>query len=349
MQSRINNITFRFTRFYILYLLLIIPVISSAQDIHYSQFFNSMLYLNPSLTGDFDGNIRGIINHRNQWRSVTIPYITSSLSIDSRLFENKIPNNIVGTGVFISSDKSGNGNLNIMSILPSISYKNTFGKNHNQALGLGFQAGFVQKKIDFSKLTFASQFYGEDFDPGIPSGENTENHKVTYLDIAAGINYQNLNIKKMIINTGLSIYHTSKPQESFINDTYKLPMRKTFYGSVDIPLANNTNIKAIILVMEQNKALQKTIFARIEKSGKMNLKNKVHLSFGTGLRITDSFILYSGLKYNNILIGISYDINFSQLSPASNYRGGFEISIIVIDRLFSGRNRLQNTIPCLRM
>ena len=54
-----------------------------SQDIHYSQFYNSPLNLNPANTGMFDGDFRFAANQRTQWRSVTVPFSTFSLSADA--------------------------------------------------------------------------------------------------------------------------------------------------------------------------------------------------------------------------------------------------------------------------
>ncbi len=57
-------------------------VISFAQDIHYSQFYASPLTLNPALTGVNECNYRIGAMYRNQWKSVTTPYQTPSISFE---------------------------------------------------------------------------------------------------------------------------------------------------------------------------------------------------------------------------------------------------------------------------
>ena len=50
-----------------------------AQDIHFSQFFNVPMGLNPGCIGQFDGDYRAHGVFRQQWRSVTVPYRTFGL------------------------------------------------------------------------------------------------------------------------------------------------------------------------------------------------------------------------------------------------------------------------------
>ena len=74
------------------------------------------------------------------------------------------------------------------------------------------------------------------------------------------------------------------------------------------------------------------------------LKPFVYLRTGLD-RTTDAFILGSRASFNKFDLGLSYDINISDLELASNYQGGFELSLI-----FTARDpKLKNIrIPCER-
>ena len=62
-----------------------------AQDKHWSQFTNNQIFQNQENAGNFKGDYRFITNYRDQWRSVTPPFSTFSISADSRLVKhNKI-------------------------------------------------------------------------------------------------------------------------------------------------------------------------------------------------------------------------------------------------------------------
>jgi hypothetical protein len=51
---------------------------------------------------------------------------------------------------------------------------------------------------------------------------------------------------------------------------------------------------------------------------------------GGWYRWNDAINPYVGFEVNKLHIGISYDVNVSSLRPASNYRGGIELSLIYI-------------------
>ncbi len=51
---------------------------ATAQDIHFSQFFEAPLLRNPSLAGIFTGDVRVQAVYRDQWNSITDAYRTTS-------------------------------------------------------------------------------------------------------------------------------------------------------------------------------------------------------------------------------------------------------------------------------
>ena len=71
-----------------------------SQDFHYSMFNMSPLNMNPALTGYYNANARVTAHQRSQWSSVSRPFNTMSLSLDSK--NKKIP-----IGLQINQDNEG--------------------------------------------------------------------------------------------------------------------------------------------------------------------------------------------------------------------------------------------------
>ena len=80
---------------------------ANAQDPHLSQFYNAPLWLNPAMSGNFDGSIRGIVNYRSQWGRVSVPFTTYSAAIDTRFFEERLKGDAMGAGLLLLADQSG--------------------------------------------------------------------------------------------------------------------------------------------------------------------------------------------------------------------------------------------------
>src|ERR1044072_4842215 len=82
-----------------------------AQDLHFSQFFNSPLSTNPANTGFIpDGDYRLGVNFREQWSSImTLPYKTMSAFADIQLMKDRDRTGWLGTGILALRDVAGSG------------------------------------------------------------------------------------------------------------------------------------------------------------------------------------------------------------------------------------------------
>ena len=65
---------------------------AQAQDPSFSQFFSSPLNVNPALTARINSDWRVISNFRDQWLGPASPYATGTISYDTKILQNKIPN-----------------------------------------------------------------------------------------------------------------------------------------------------------------------------------------------------------------------------------------------------------------
>src|SRR5687768_10232047 len=92
-------------------LLLIFSCINAAdaQDLHFSQWFNSPLTTNPANTGFIpDADYRIGANYRNQYVNVlSVPYKTISIFGDVQVLRDKMENGWVGLGGVILRDVAG--------------------------------------------------------------------------------------------------------------------------------------------------------------------------------------------------------------------------------------------------
>src|SRR6201991_2500291 len=151
----------------LLYLLLALTAGSAgAQDIHFSQFYESPLLRNPSLAGLFTGDYRVQGVYRDQWTQVTDAYRTGSFNA-----EYKMPagsgNNYLTLGLEALFDKAGTVGLATTEILPALNYHKSLSDERNVYLSVGFMGGLVQKTIDRSKMTTNNQFDGSAFNPSL--------------------------------------------------------------------------------------------------------------------------------------------------------------------------------------
>ncbi len=303
-----------------------------AQDPHFTQFFASPLTLNPAFTGYFSGDLRLAGNYRSQWRSIASPYITGTLSADFGILKNKISyTDTWGVGILALYDKTGGGALNSNYVALSTAYHKGLDMEGNHTLGLGVQAAFVNKRVDQSKLIFEQQIGDNGYDPSLPSGENITNVSISYMDYNVGLLYSGLVGESSNIYAGVSYYHFTQPTETFMNnDNNRLSYRYTVHGGGSFPVNGSNRIHFSAHYMRQNQATETTFGAAY--GFLLNDMPDAPTTFyiGSWYRLKDAINPYVGMEFGSFKVGLSYDLNVSTLKPASNYRGGMEISVIYI-------------------
>lgn len=310
----------------ILGVLVLVTANSFAQDIHFSQFLNSPMNLNPAMTGAFEGGYRIIGNGRRQWNSVTIPYQTFGMSLDAHNF---LQMKGVGAGLSIYNDNTGDSRLNTFQVNLAGSYTIPIAKS--QTVTLGIQSGFTQRRINNKNLRFDNQFDGNQFDPSLAANESIDNFGRIYPNFNAGLLYtKKIGVRKSF-SAGTSLYNINKPEQSYF-DNLKIGLDRlvnmTFAGQW--PLGKKTDLLPSILVMGQGKYRQYTVGSSLKYTLENKTNNYRAIYAGLWTRAADAAFVNVGMDYNNLFVGLSYDINYSRLTPASNYRGGLEIAIIYI-------------------
>ena len=122
---------------------------ASAQDIHFSQFFNAPYAASPANIGLFEGQYRVGGVFRQQWRSVTVPYRTFGLGGD---MTNVGGVEGLGAGLWLYNDRAGDSRLNTLHLSLGGSWTEKLGPLKDQSITGGLQIGFTSLSIDYSQL-----------------------------------------------------------------------------------------------------------------------------------------------------------------------------------------------------
>jgi len=305
------------------------------QDIHFSQADLSPLNLNPALTGKFDADYRLHANERTQWRSVTTPYKTFSTSFDAYLQQLKF-NGYFGAGIVFNTDKAGDGDFSTNQVKLCFAYHYKSKADTNLTVSGGFNFGYNQNSLNYSKLYFGNQYNGYNFDPTLPNNEVFANNNMHYFDGAIGFNVGYF-IKNIPVEAGISYHHLNKPEQSFYNQAIvELDRKFDFHASAIIKVSDKTNILPTIFWFRQGILNEINIGGLAQQKLNSNVFKSIYL--GGWLRWNDAGILCFAFDYQNFRIGLSYDVNISSLKVASASRGGLEISLRYI---FNSYNSLK--------
>jgi type IX secretion system PorP/SprF family membrane protein len=314
------------------------------QDIHFSQFNDAPFNLNPGLTGVFDADLRIVGNQRTQWRSVTLPYSTFAIHGDGRGLIKKYKNLSLGAG--FAHDKAGDSRLKTTSINLSgaLSKPLTSNPDHSFSVGIGLSFHFVG--IDYSDLRYDNQWTGIFFDPGIAPNENFQRDSRFYPDLSLGLAHQYQAPEGWKCTNGLSLYNLMSPQQSFFDvTTVRLDPRINIFSDFTIPLNDQWDVQPSVLFSTQGKYKE----FNIGGLGNYVLMNErsIYRSVYGGLffRTKDAGYIVAGMRYDDWKVGLSYDINTSNLKPASNGRGGLEIAVIYLIRLANDDLPLKKYCP----
>jgi len=107
-----------------------------------------------------------------------------------------------------------------------------------------------------------------------------------------------------------------------------------WYRYVYKPDWDNSRKESYIQEKEKGEIFDKNKFKEIifGGQGKYHLNNGNYKALYAGIwyRNSDATYFNVGLDYASFHFGISYDLNLSSLSVASNHRGGFEFALIYI-------------------
>ena len=303
-----------------------------AQDIHFSQFANSPLNLNPAQTGLFNGDYRIMANQRSQWSAVPIPYSTFSLGADMRN-PIRLKNQTTGAGLVLNSDKAGDSDMRITQAISSFSWLKKLTPDSSHILSIGIQTGVTNKSFNTSKLTFDSQYNGDTYDASMASNEAFAKSQITYLDFGAGLNYVFRIKERMSFSIGTSFFHLNTPKQSFMqNSDVKLGRKMAINTSCQFKIAEKMDMIISSILSTQGK--YKEIVAGTAFKYIIDTADNINAYLGNYYRVGDADIIIVGLDYKNMYAGLSYDINLSSLKIATNGRGGFELSFIYILQKF---------------
>ncbi|TCJ13327.1 type IX secretion system membrane protein PorP/SprF [Flaviaesturariibacter flavus] len=322
------------SRLYVIILLSMGFLRSQAQDPNFSQFFVSPLTLNPALTGKFDGTMRIAGNYRNQWPTINNAFTTYTVSADAGILKDRISeNDVFGVGVMAFSDKSGNGVLQNNFIALSTSYHKSLDDDGMHSIGLGFQGTYVSKRLNTVGLNFEDMLRSDGF-TGVTTEDFSSKDRlsVSYMDVNAGAFYSGTTNGDNNIFFGVSMYHINRHKETFNKGEYFLQPRFTVHGGARLPVGEFNAVHFSANYSRQANATNTMIGGAYELNLNAESERPTSLYVGSWYRLQDAVIPYIGLEFGAFRVGASYDVNISKLKPASNMRGGAEISLIYIHR-----------------
>jgi type IX secretion system PorP/SprF family membrane protein len=303
---------------------------AKAQDIHFSQFFETMPLRNPALSGLFNGDFKATMAFKDQWNSITQAYKTGYAST-----ELKMPmrgNDFVTFGINLVYDKSGSIDLSTLHAMPTINYHKSVSQDRSNFLNIGFSAGMYQRSFNPSKITTNSQFIGGQYVATALTGENFNTANYRSLDVTAGISFNGQITDKPIdrIFVGAALHHVTKPKVSFYYNNSNSYLNNKWVANAGLRMGlsdvGHFTVQADHAIQgPYNETLIGALYSHNLSSDKEIQDNFITL--GAMMRWKDAIIPVIKLDFAPLSLGFSYDVNTSTLRNASFGRGGFEVTL----------------------
>lgn len=325
---------------------------ANGQDIHFTQFVQAPLSINPALAGNIvDGMFRGSIHYKNQWASMGHAFNTMAASFDMPFSLNKRKATYFGAGVFIYTDKAGDAGLGTTQA--SLCGSGTVPLSPYLKVSAGLNFAFNQQHVNIASLNFANQYTGSGFDPNMQSNE-TGSPSYIFFDAGAGFNMSYSNAKGNIshddvfrINAGVSGYHLNMPRQSFYSaggDRLHIKLIGHVDARIDIRHTKFSVVPSVLYMMQgPNMEIDGGALCRYRMKTATKItgnSNETAISLGCHYRYNDALMPEAYFEVANFALGISYDLNISSYKEISHMNGGFELSIKYIkllDSLFEKR------------
>ncbi|NND09200.1 MAG: PorP/SprF family type IX secretion system membrane protein [Saprospiraceae bacterium] len=325
-----------------------------AQDIHLSHIHASPTYINPAMTGLFNGDMRFIGNYRSQWQSFTNGFQTFLGSADMKLNQGFGLQDDVGAGIQVTSDKAGDLNYSTTSANFTLSYLKALNGIGDHFISVGISNGFVQNRLDLSQIRIFDQ------DPLLQNPDFMSRN--SYYDLNLGAAWFVPLRRQDFAYLGGSIYHLNQAFVSF-NRNRDVPQpgtslipRYILHGGASVRLNQYVTLKPSFLFFDQDphREFNMGTFLKITRETRTYLRPEYAFYAGLWYRwsIKDGELnrdaLIASLRYDfrRTVFSFSFDLNISDLQKASNGVGGPELSVMhFLDFIRPQRKRVKVKCP----
>lgn len=289
---------------YITIILLLCIFSGKGQDVAFSQFIYNPIYLNPAACG-IERGLRTSINYHREMALSSSKFETIGVSFDQSLHDLDIKG-LGGTGLFLLKTQEGDGRMNTIALGVPLTARVEI--NPYWVLQASIAPVVYEKYIDWSKLVFGDQidpYYGVIL-PTAQSGFTDTRNNIHFFDFHVGMwaRYETdptnqANTNNDVFDFGISAQHIPEPNQSFFNQTSKLPTRYVFMARYSKNLSTNqfrtSKLQPFLLFQQQSNMQDWTIGANYIYDG-LNVGAFIRKQQNSIMKVTE-IILMGGIEF----------------------------------------------------
>ena len=319
--------------FLIVILFIVFQLKLSGQDPFFSQFYNSILVLNPAYAGAIH-QPRVSASYRNQIPAMGSPFVTYNASYDMpvRLLQG-------GIGINIMNDVQG-ATINKTSIDAIYSY--FLAVSPDFVINAGFQASYTHRFLKTAGMILpdgldATGIY-------IGHSEPIADMSKGYPDFAVGFVMYN-----RIAYGGVSMHHLTKPNTSYSKTYHQpLPRKLTVHGGIFFSIYERKLGREALKLNPNLVYLHQGSF-RQANYGLDVIYNYLHA--GIWFRHSSSFAMnafsvHLGYEHDFFRIGYSYDFNVMDPWRTMRNMGAHEVTFLLKLEYKKGQRANFKAIKC---
>lgn len=327
----------------------------SAQDIHFTLHDMSPMWLNPALTGAFEGTARIGGIYRGQW--YTLDGITTpSFYLDAPIIQGFREQDWVGVGLMFIQDNASQLDLRTGQQALGASYHFAFDEERTTVLTLGGQYTRTSVSVEPGNSILLEETIDVALGGGgqaSPTELNSGELSTNYTDFSAGLMLRtNLNETDQL-EIGASLYHLTSPQNQLLsggagggNQGNRAERPSTIHAHARLGYQLSEKWRLLPSVFFQTSAGNSS--TSIQAWVGRQLKPDIQLRFGLGYRTSDSGKVLVGLDYKDLRAALAYDLTVSQASTIVNNQGAFELSAYYIIKIYKDPE-IDPTILCPKL
>jgi type IX secretion system PorP/SprF family membrane protein len=202
---------------------------------------------------------------------------------------------------------------------------------YSSLLTIGFNTGWINKRINSTNLKFPDQFDGQFFDQSLPTSVVIDQPNISFFDMQVGMNYAYFPTKQLYLNGGFSIWHLNRPRESFFSTdpagfNSQLPMR--YIGFLNGSFKTSNEVILNPMIYYTNQAGSSETVAGFNMQYNLGGEGEQQLVLGLYYRAGDAVFPMIGFVYKNIRLMFTYDVTSSSLSKYDQGNGAWEFALI---------------------
>jgi type IX secretion system PorP/SprF family membrane protein len=270
-----------------------------------------------------------------------------ALGAEVKFYKGLSPGDFITTGLQITNDVAGDSKLKRTQFLPVLNYHKLLNEEHNTFIALAFMGGPVNESFDPGKLQFDDQFVNGAYSASNPTSQTFSKTSFSYWDASTGLSFTSLINDNVKIYFGAGLFHFTKPKLSFMSDN-AITLNKKIVFNTGLSAYTNTFNRVVIYAdyfMQGANRMAQGGFLFTRNFDPEGDNSKLSISGGAVYRYKDAIIPVIKLNTNKMGIGLSYDVNISKLSTASQYRGGFELTLSY-SGLWNAENAAAEKVHC---